>query len=56
MQHRITIQPEHHTNGGPYGRYTYNWLCSCGARGYHHPNHGAAQHSAAAHLRSKGLR
>jgi hypothetical protein len=52
MQHRIRIEPEH--RGG--GRYTFNWYCTCQAKGYGHRTRGLAQNSANAHLKREGGR
>ncbi|MFF9153852.1 hypothetical protein ACF1AB_16665 [Streptomyces sp. NPDC014846] len=56
MRHRITIHPEHHNNGGPYGRYTYSWLCSCGAKGYALRSRPAAEHYGNEHVSKQGDR
>ncbi|MFF4566184.1 hypothetical protein [Streptomyces sp. NPDC001435] len=50
MNHQTRIEPEH--RGG--GRYTFNWYCSCHAKGYGHRSKGAAQSSANAHLKREG--
>lgn len=45
MKHRITIHPEH--RGG--GRWTYSYLCSCGAKNYGSRSRAAAEHEGRKH-------
>ncbi|MFE2563079.1 hypothetical protein [Streptomyces mirabilis] len=52
MRHQITVEPEHRG----YGRHTWNYLCSCGAKGYGHQSKGAAEHAAKGHLPRAGGR
>lgn len=52
MRHQITVEPEH--RGG--GRYTWNYLCRCGAKGYGHQTKGAAENAAAKHVSRDGGR
>ena len=46
--HQITIRPEH--RGG--GRYTYDWRCRCGAKGYGERSRGAAEHYGNEHVKN----
>lgn len=45
-KHQIRVGDEH--RGG--GRYTYDYLCSCGAKGYGFRSRAAAEHEGRKHL------
>lgn len=50
--HRIHVEPEHRGHG----RYTYNWRCTCGARGYAERSRGAAEHYGRQHQQTEARR